>query len=458
MAGKIIDVSEAIDAAKVSSLTLRVVIVSALIIFIDGLDTTNIGYVAPAMIQAWHISEPSVFGPVFGASALGIFFGAPLLGYIGDRFGRKKAIFLSCLIFAVFTWAAVLTSSVRELIIVRILCGVGIGGVMPNLIALVAEFAPKRLRATFVVVMFSGIGLGAGMPGPIAAWLIPLYGWQVIFTIGGIMGILAAFGCLVGLPESIKYSVLRAHKADVLRVLRAIRPDLSVESDSTFTLRDEKQYPGFSPKYLFRDGYAPITVCLWILFAMNLMGYFFLFSWTPTLLASANIPLKQAVLFTSMMQVGGLIGGWVVGYLIDKFGYRPAAALCILAIPVVAMIGYVGVNSASLLLVVLFLTGFSVLGFNYGTNGLSGIVYPTAFRSIGSGWCFAVGRVGSVSGPIIGGVLIGMHLSVEQLYLFAAVPYLICAPVALILARLYHRRFHAPRLDLAPSGTSEIAP
>ena len=173
MAGRIVNVSEAIDGAKVSSLTLRVVIVSALIIFIDGLDTTNIGYVAPAMIQAWHISEPSVFGPVFGASALGIFFGATLLGYIGDRFGRRKAIFVSCLIFAVFTWAAVLTSSVRELTLVRLLCGVGIGGVMPNLIALVAEFAPKRLRATLVVVMFSGIGLGAGMPGPIAAWLIP---------------------------------------------------------------------------------------------------------------------------------------------------------------------------------------------------------------------------------------------------------------------------------------------
>ena len=179
---------------------------------------------------------------------------------------------------------------------------------------------------------------------------------------------------------------------------------------------------------------------------MNLMGYFFLFSWTPTLLASAKIPLTQAVLFTSMMQVGGTHRRMVVGYLIDKFGYWPAAALCILAIPVVAAIGYVGVNLASLLLVVLFLTGFAVLGFNYATNGLSGIVYPTAFRSIGSGWCFAIGRIGSVGGPVIGGILIGMHLSVERLYLFAAVPYLICAPVALVLAQLYHRRFRAPRL------------
>jgi len=144
----VIDVSSVVDQAKVSSFTLRLVAVAAFIIFLDGYDINNIGYVAPAMIRAWQLPDPSVFGPVFGASPLGILLGAPLLGYIGDRFGRKKAIFIACLIFSVFTWAAVLTSSVRELVVVRFLCGIGIGGVMPNLIALVAEYAPKRLRAT----------------------------------------------------------------------------------------------------------------------------------------------------------------------------------------------------------------------------------------------------------------------------------------------------------------------
>src|SRR5208282_1455023 len=138
---KVIDVSAVVDEAKVGTFTLRVVIVAAFIIFLDGFDINNIGYVAPAMIRAWQLPDPSAFGPVFGASPLGILLGAPLLGYIGDRFGRKKAIFIA------FTWAAVLTSSVRELVIVRFLCGIGIGGVMPNVIALVAEYAPKRLRA-----------------------------------------------------------------------------------------------------------------------------------------------------------------------------------------------------------------------------------------------------------------------------------------------------------------------
>lgn len=438
---KIIDVSSLVDQAKISSFTLRVVIVSAFIIFLDGYDINNIGYVAPAMIRAWHLNDPSVFGPVFGASPFGILLGAPLLGYIGDRFGRKKAIFIACVIFSVFTWAAVLTTSVRDLVIVRFLCGVGIGGVMPNVIALVAEYAPKRLRATLVVVMFSGIGLGAAMPGPVAAWLVPQYGWQVVFTVGGGVGILAALLCLVALPESIKYFVVRqGHRETVLKLVRAIQPDLAVETDASFVMRDEKQYTGLSPTHLFRDGYAPVTLCLWVLFAMNLMGYFFLFNWTPTLLASANIPMAKAALFTSVMQVGGLIGGWVIGYPMDRFGYLPVAALSILAIPVVGAIGYAGATSEPLLLVVLFLAGFSVLGFNYATNGISGIVYPTAFRSLGSGWCFAIGRAGSISGPIIGGLLIGMHVSVPHLYLAAAVPYVICAPLALVFAGIYRRR------------------
>jgi len=439
---RIIDISSVVDEAKVSAFTLRVVIVAAFIIFLDGFDINNIGYVAPAMIRAWQLPNPSAFGPVFGASPFGILLGAPLLGYIGDRFGRKKAIFIACVIFSVFTWAAVLTSSVRELVMVRFLCGIGIGGVMPNLIALVAEYAPKRLRATLVVVMFSGIGLGAAMPGPVAAWLIPQYGWQVVFTVGGVVGILAALLCLAALPESIKYFAIRpGHRANLLKLVRAVRPDLAVDADTSFVMRDEKQYAGLSPKHLFRDGYAPVTLCLWVLFATNLMGYFFLFNWTPTLLASINIPVTKAALFTSVLQVGGLIGGWVIGYPTDRFGYLPVAALSILAIPVVGAIGYVGTMSEPLLIVVLFLAGFSVLGFNYATNGISGIVYPTAFRSLGSGWCFAVGRAGSVTGPLIGGVLIGMHVSVQNLYLFAAIPYLICAPVALVFAGIYRRRF-----------------
>jgi AAHS family 4-hydroxybenzoate transporter-like MFS transporter len=450
---RVLDVSAAIDEAKVSSFTLRVLIVSAFIIFLDGFDINNIGYVAPAMIRAWRLS-PAAFGPIFSSSPIGILLGAPVLGYIGDRFGRKKAIFIACLFFSVFTWAGAYATNVTELVWIRFFCGIGIGGVMPNVIALATEYSPRRLRATFVVAMFSGIGLGAGFPGPVGAWLIPKYGWPVLFHVGGVIGILAAVLCLVALPESVKYYMVKEEKrATVASILARIRPDLGITASDELVIRQEKRYSGFSPRQLFQEGYAGVTICLWILFAGNLMGYFFLFNWTPTLLATANIPMGKALLYTSVSQLGGLIGGWTIGRFIDKYGYAPVACLCVLAVPVVGCIGYVAVHASGALIPVMFFAGFSVLGFNYATNGMSGIVYPTAFRSNGSGWCFAVGRAGSVAGPLIGGALIAMRVPVQKLYLFAALPFVICVPVAFIFAGIYRRRYITAQTNAPAQAT-----
>jgi AAHS family 4-hydroxybenzoate transporter-like MFS transporter len=242
-------------------------------------------------------------------------------------------------------------------------------------------------------------------------------------------------------------------RAKVVALLRRVQPDLATDADTTFVLRDEKQYTGFSPEHLFRDGYASITICMWILCGMNLMLYYFLFNWTPTLLASANIPLTKAALFTSVIQIGGLLGGWTIGYLTDKFGYAPVAALPFLGVIVVGSIGYLVNVSEPLLIAVLFLSGLSVLGFNYATNAVAGMVYPTAFRSNGSGWCFAVARAGSITGPLLGAMLISMHVSVQHLYVLAAIPYLICCPVAVIFVGIYRRRFLAVPSGAVAAGT-----
>ena len=450
-----IDVSAAIDEAKVSRFTLRVLIVSAFIIFLDGFDINNIGYAAPAIIRAWKLS-PAAFGPIFSSSPFGILLGAPIMGYIGDRFGRKKAMFISCLFFGIFTWACAYATSVTELLWLRFLCGIGIGGVMPNVVALASEYAPRRLRATIVVAVFSGVGLGAAFPGPVGAWLIPKYGWPVLFHVGGVVGLLAAILCLTALPESVKFLMVKKEekRATVASLLSRIRPDLVIDADTNLVVRQEKRYGAFSVAQLFREGYAPVTICLWILFAGNLMGYFFLFNWTPTLLAAANIPMTKALLYTSVAQVGGLIGGWTIGHFIDKYGFTPVAWLCVIAVPIVGGVGYVATGASGLLIPVMFLVGFSVLGFNYATNGLSGIVYPTAFRSNGSGWYFAVGRIGSVAGPLLGGMLIARHVSVQHLYLFAALPFVICIPVAFVFVGIYRRRYLAKSESAAPQAAA----
>jgi AAHS family 4-hydroxybenzoate transporter-like MFS transporter len=190
---------------------------------------------------------------------------------------------------------------------------------------------------------------------------------------------------------------------------------------------------------------------------MNLMCYYFLFNWTPTLLSSANMPLAKAALYTSVIQVGGVIGGWTIGYLIDKFGYTPVAVLPFVGIIVVGAIGYLVFFSGTLLTVAMFLAGFSVLGFNYATNAVAGMMYPTAFRSNATGWCFAIGRAGSVTGPVLGGLLVSMNMSVQHLYVCAAVPYVIAAPVGVYFIRLYRQRYMGERPGAAAQAAAQAA-
>lgn len=433
-----IDVGKLIDGAPVSGFTWRVFAVATLVIFVDGFDINNIGYVAPALSGAWHITDMSVFGPVFGASLFGILFGAPAFGWLGDRIGRRPSIICACLVFGLLTLGTMLVENIRQLIVIRILCGVGVGGVLPTVITLMAETAPRRLRATLVILMFSGIGLGAAMPGPIAAWLVPAYGWQVLFLIGGLGGLLAALLAWFGMPESAKFLAVRKPNSEELRTtMHRLRPDKTFLQQTRFTLIEHHKAPHFQVRQLFEAGRASLTILLWILFVTNLMGYFFFINWTPSLLASAHIPPGQAALFTSLFQVGGLIGGWAISRPVDTHGFRPVAVLMAVAVPVVAAIGYAGGSSKPLLLVLLFVAGFCMLGAQYSVNAVSGLIYPTTIRANGSGWAFGVGRLGSIAGPVIGGVLVGMRLPVEHLYLAASVPFLVGAPACILFARLY---------------------
>lgn len=437
-----IDVSRLLDERRVNWFTVRLVIFSFLVVLSDGFDINMVAYAAPELVRAWGIADKSVLAPVFAASLLGMLFGAPFYGYIGDRFGRKKAIVASCLTFGIFTGSAVLATSLHELTAVRFMAGIGIGGLLPNAIALVAEFAPKRLRATMIILMFTGVSFGGAMPGPVAAWLVPQYGWPILFAIGGIVPILVALACLWGLPESIRYLVLeKTRRAEVLRLLAALRPDLSFDSKGDFILQDEKKYDGFSPRHLFSDGLGVITPLLWLLFVANLMGYYFIISWMPIMLAGANMPVANAALATSLFQIGGTIGGLAMCRPIDLKGLAPVCLLFAVAVPVVGSIGYVGTLSESLLFAAVFVAGFCVLGLQFGINATAGMIYPTSLRSKGAGWALGIGRLGAIIGPMVGGFLISLHFSLQHLYVFAAIPFLVGAIACFALARLYMTRF-----------------
>jgi MFS transporter, AAHS family, 4-hydroxybenzoate transporter len=442
-----LDVSRFIDERKMNRFNAKVVIFCFFIILMDGYDIGALAYAGPELVKQWGLTSMKALGTAFSAGLFGILFGSPVFGYLGDRFGRSKAIAISCLTIGIFSLATMWARSLDELFYLRFLTGIGIGGMLPNTIALNAEFAPKRFRATMIIIMFTGITFGGAVPGPVAAWLVPSYGWPVLFLLGGAIPIVVGIGAAIWLPESIKYLAVRGDRqAAIAKTLRAMNADAAFGASTQFVVADEPVYRTFWPNQLFADGLHFITPLLWLLFICNLMSFYFVNSWLPTVLTSANIPVSDAAWATSLFQIGGTIGGLALSRPLDKFGLAPVCILFAMAFAVAPLIGYAK-QPEVLLMAVVFLAGFALLGVQFGLNAASAMIYPTSIRSNGSGWAFGVGRFGSVTGPIVAGVLIDMKLSIEHLFLFLAVPLLVGVIGSLLLARLYYVRFQGMGLD-----------
>src|SRR5438128_5549523 len=208
-----VNVQEVIDSRKLSGFQVKVVALCALIVLIDGFDTQAIGYVAPAIIRSWQVNRAALT-PVFSAGLFGLMLGALAFGPVADRFGRKPVLIFCTLFFGVMSLLTATADSVQSLIVLRFITGLGLGGAMPNAIALTTEYAPKRIRATTIMIMFCGFSLGAALGGVAAASLISHFGWKSVFVLGGIVPCLAFPFLAALLPESIRYWWCRASEAN----------------------------------------------------------------------------------------------------------------------------------------------------------------------------------------------------------------------------------------------------
>jgi AAHS family 4-hydroxybenzoate transporter-like MFS transporter len=443
-----IQVSRLLNERGLSSFQIRVLIWSILIALIDGYDIGAVGFAAPHLVASWGI-ERSALGPVLSASNIGVLFGSAMFGWVGDRYGRKAALISANLLFGVLTFAAAYSTDLTQLFWLRLFAGFGIGGVIPNVVAINAESAPRNLRATLAIIAAGCVPMGGAFAGFVSAALIPHYGWPILFQLGGIVPIAIALVAIIGLPESIKYMALHeSQRRRMQQLIATIRPDLRVPANARFVIEDEKQSPASNPLYLFRNGLWLITPLAWLLFALNLMGYFFLASWTPTLLTAAKLPAATAALAGAALQVGGTVGALTLCWWLQRHRFFAISIMFVLAVPVVGSIGYAGLTSEAALLTATFFAGFLVLGIQIGINVVGALIYPTSLRANGSGWQLGIGRFGSIAGPLAGALFVG--LSVEKLYMWSALPFAVGAIVCFAIHRLNTARLNAhPELRAA---------
>lgn len=437
----VVAVSKLLDERGVGPFQIKLLIWSALIVLIDGYDLGVIAFAAPSLVKEWGLDRNSL-GPVFSASLVGILIGSAIFGWIGDNHGRKAALIGSLISFGLFTWISAYSSNIEQMFWLRLIAGIGIGGVIPNIVAINAESAPRSSRAILALIAVSLVPIGAAIPGVVTAFLVPHYGWQILFILGGIgpiaLGVIAFFA----LSESIKFMALHERQRGRMEKLIAeIRPDVTVPKNAKFVIEDEKQVTGFGPIELFRDGLWLITPLLWLLFALNLMGYYFLLSWTPTLLTAAKLPPATAALAGVSMQVGGTVGSLLMSRWLAKRRFRAITILFVFAVPLVGSIGYTGATSETALMIAIFLAGFCVLGIQSGINVLGALIYPTSLRANGSGWQLGIGRLGSIVGPLLGALFVA--LPVQQLYMWAALPFAVAAVISFIIFNLIKARMAA---------------
>jgi MFS transporter, AAHS family, 4-hydroxybenzoate transporter len=429
-----VDVAEFIDQQPVGRFQLMLLLTCAAVLFLDGFDTQAIGYVAPALAKEWGLTKGAL-GPVFSAGLFGLMIGALLFGPLADRIGRKKIIILSTLAFGIGSLATAFVNDLNTLLAIRFLTGLGLGGAMPNAIAMTSEFNPRRRRATMVMIMFCGFSVGAALGGLLAAALIPQFGWRSVFIVGGVAPLLLVPILALRLPESVRFLALTGRANDrVAELLRLISPNNAFAPATQFVIH-EPHLAGMPVVHLFREGRTIVTLLLWVVFFMSLLDIYFLSNWLPTVLNDLGSSVASSAAIGSMLQVGGVVGTLALGSIIDRFSFRALALVYFVAVFAVGAIGQLG-HSIVFVTMAIFAAGFCIVGGQIAANALAAAFYPTSVRATGVGWALGIGRVGSIVGPLVGGALLTMKWSTGAVFLAAAAAALCASVAAFSLSRL----------------------
>ena len=393
------------------------------LMFLEGYDMQTLSFAAPAILREWNVSRAE-FGPVLSAHLMGYLVGAIVLSFRGDRLGRRNVILGGVGFFSIFTFAAGFSSTPAELGLWRVLAGFGLGGSIPTGIALVAEYMPVRVRATTIGLMFVGYNLGAAAGGFIAAATIGSYGWQSVFFIGGLAAVPMLVLLYISAPESARFLIVcGAAPERIAEIVKRLRPGIDLTGVTHFLAGEEHRK--VAPGSLLTDGRAAMTLFLWFAMIASFTGHYVITAWMPTILADDGLAIADANSAMGFFQLGGAIGSLLIAVLLDWVGIRIVAFTFLLAAPVTILLG---INLGYAILVPnMLIAGIAVLGGQIGLNALCGTIYPTFMRATGAGWALGVGRLGAMSGPVVGGYLIELGFMRPSLLLLTSIPFVFCA-------------------------------
>jgi len=434
-----IDVTEIIERQGLSSFLIGLVVISWIITFFDGLNANLVTFAAPYFRSEYGLTTIQT-GNIFGMHQLGTLIGGFLLGYLGDRIGRRPAVILATAAFGALTMCFYFTSSYRTLFWLRLIDGIPLGGMLPLAWALNIEYAPKRYRATIVTVIMVGYSLGTALGGPFANFLIPKLGWKSVFISGGIAALISAVILFVILPESIRFLAIIGNRPDrIVAMLRRVAPDQTFSADANFVVSDEIGLSkNFKPSLLFKGELRTITPLLWVAYIASSFAVFFMVNWTPLVFEALHYARAQAATAATMNSILGAVGGILLMRFTDTKGAITITIMPVMTFGLLLVAAFTPLGDGAFLVLSAMIGGF-LIGGHFGMHSISGIFYPTAYRGNGASWATSIAKIGSIGGPMVGGWVLATSLPVKHIFALLAIFPAIFAVCIYLIGRIHSR-------------------
>jgi AAHS family 4-hydroxybenzoate transporter-like MFS transporter len=427
-----VEIDDLMDACPLSGLQKYVLVLCALAVLFDGYDLQVLALAVPALTKAWGIT-PASLSLALSASLLGMGLGAALLAPLGDRYGRRTVLGVTLAIVGASSLSTALAHNALQLALCRLFTGAALGASLANAYSLTADFMPRRRRASLITLAYCNTATGALAAGLVVPTVIGHYGWPATFVIGGALPVALSIALLTTGPESIKFLLhRRPHSPAIAAILRSIAPGVAAD---TIYLKPVAQPLAGSVRDLFKPLYRAPTLLLWLGFAMNSFILYLLVSWLPTLLTGVGWLPAQAIRAMAFNQLGGILGGLSLAWLMDRFGSERTLATGF-AVNAVALLLFLVVPSGFLSWgALLLMIGACTGGSQFAIVSLAASLYPSSILATGSGWASAIARIGAVTSPLIGGALIAAGVAPTQVIAGLAAPAVICIISMLGLAR-----------------------
>ena len=431
--------ADLIDQSPVSRLQITVFALCIIISIFDGFSTQSIAFVAPSISREWGLSRFQ-FGFVFSGTLLGSVIGSSVFGMLADRLGRKQLCVWSTLLFGVGSALCAVATNFDQLLAFRLIGGIGLGGAIPNTMAMASEYAPARRRATIVSFTLWGFPAGSILGGIISGPMIGAFGWRSVFVLGALAPLALVPVLAIFLPESLRFAAADpARRATALLILRRIAPDQA--GNVAFEGEGLARSPKAHLSALFAPDIAATTILLAAALFSSLFLTYLLVNWIPIMLTASGMSISQAILGTVAINVGGIAGCYLLARAID----RQVNALVLLStgylFSAVALL-VVGSVSGSAMAVLgsLTLCGMFLIGSQMSMTAFTATQFPVHIRGTGIGLVQAFGRIGSLIGPVIGGMLLTFGLSPASLFHLSFIPALLSALLLLTLGMMRNRR------------------